>query len=76
MLACCVVASLALACIASGSAASFSPAAGPRARRRHLGTTPGFSPTYHGFDEWFGLPYSDDMGCVDQARARPPAPLH
>ena len=31
----------------------------------HLGTTPGYSPTYHGFDEWFGLPYSDDMGCVD-----------
>ena len=31
----------------------------------HLGTNPKFSPTYHGFDEWFGLPYSDDMGCVD-----------
>ena len=25
----------------------------------HLGTTPGYAPTYHGFDEWFGLPYSD-----------------
>ena len=33
----------------------------------HLGTTPGYAPTYHGFDEWFGLPYSDDMGCVDTA---------
>lgn len=32
----------------------------------HLGTTPGYSPTYHGFDEYFGLPYSDDMGCVDR----------
>ena len=33
----------------------------------HLGTTPGYSPTYHGFDEWLGLPYSDDMGCVDKS---------
>ena len=33
----------------------------------HLGTTPGYSPTYHGFDEYLGLPYSDDMGCVDRA---------
>ena len=32
---------------------------------RHLGTTPGYSPTYRGFDEWLGLPYSDDMGCTD-----------
>jgi arylsulfatase G len=30
-----------------------------------MGTTPNFHPTYHGFDEWLGLPYSDDMGCVD-----------
>lgn len=39
----------------------------------HLGTTPGFSPTYRGFDEWFGLPYSDDMGCTD--RVWPNLPL-
>ena len=32
----------------------------------HLGTTPNYSPTYHGFDEWFGLPWSDDMGCKDK----------
>eukprot|EP00050_Salpingoeca_kvevrii_P019850 m.91310 g.91310 ORF g.91310 m.91310 type:complete len:533 (+) comp8600_c0_seq3:4174-5772(+) len=32
----------------------------------HLGTTPGYSPTYHGFDQWLGLPYSDDMGCTDK----------
>lgn len=27
----------------------------------HLGEPPAFSPTKHGFDEWFGLPYSNDM---------------
>ena len=27
----------------------------------HLGTEPPFHPTNHGFDEWFGLPYSNDM---------------
>ena len=26
----------------------------------HLGTTPGYSPTFRGFDKWLGLPYSDD----------------
>ena len=31
----------------------------------HLGTTPGYSPTFRGFDRWLGLPYSDDMGCTD-----------
>ena len=27
----------------------------------HLGTQPQFHPTSHGFDEWYGLPYSNDM---------------
>ena len=27
----------------------------------HLGTEPQFHPTSHGFDEWYGLPYSNDM---------------
>ena len=27
----------------------------------HLGHLPPFLPTRHGFDEWFGLPYSNDM---------------
>lgn len=27
----------------------------------HLGDRPQFLPTRHGFDEWFGLPYSNDM---------------
>ena len=27
----------------------------------HLGHRPMFLPTRHGFDEWFGLPYSNDM---------------
>ena len=30
---------------------------------RHLGTTPGFHPTYRGFDQYLGVPYSVDMGC-------------
>lgn len=31
----------------------------------HLGTTPGYFPTFRGFDQYRGLPYSDDMGCTD-----------
>ena len=27
----------------------------------HLGHTNGFLPTHHGFDEYFGIPYSNDM---------------
>jgi arylsulfatase len=27
----------------------------------HLGDRPEFLPTRHGFDEWYGLPYSNDM---------------
>ena len=28
----------------------------------HCGDQPGFLPTNHGFDDYFGLPYSNDMG--------------
>lgn len=28
----------------------------------HCGDQPDFLPTNHGFDEWFGIPYSNDMG--------------
>jgi arylsulfatase G len=31
----------------------------------HLGTTPGFHPSYRGFDKYLGIPYSVDMGCTD-----------
>ena len=31
----------------------------------HLGHHDGYHPTYRGFDNYFGLPYSNDMGCVD-----------
>ncbi|MEE4203119.1 MAG: sulfatase [Halieaceae bacterium] len=27
----------------------------------HLGDDPAFFPTRHGFDDWFGIPYSNDM---------------
>ncbi len=43
----------------------------------HCGDQPEFLPTRHGFDSYFGLPYSNDMG--RQARRRgwkaPPLPL-
>lgn len=32
----------------------------------HLGTTKQFHPMSRGFDYYYGLPYSDDMGCVDE----------
>jgi len=35
----------------------------------HLGTTPGYHPTYRGFEKYFGLPYSVDMGCTDMGGA-------
>lgn len=38
----------------------------------HLGDQPEFLPTRHGFDHYFGIPYSNDMGPVaDGARGRP-----
>ena len=32
----------------------------------HLGDQPEFLPTRHGFDQYFGLPYSNDMGPVGE----------
>lgn len=42
----------------------------------HLGHLPQFLPTKNGFDEYFGLPYSNDMAPINQARSDyPPLPL-
>ena len=43
----------------------------------HLGHQPEFNPTRHGFDEWLGLPYSNDMwpNHPETPRAYPPLPL-
>jgi len=45
----------------------------------HCGDQPEFLPTHHGFDEYFGIPYSNDMGMQakhDGSRnANPPLPL-
>jgi arylsulfatase A-like enzyme len=40
----------------------------------HLGDQPSFLPTRQGFDEFFGIPYSDDMVGTKDGR-RPPLPL-
>lgn len=41
----------------------------------HLGDQPPFLPTRHGFDTFYGLPYSDDMTPRPQFPAWPPLPL-
>jgi arylsulfatase A len=42
----------------------------------HLGHLPEFLPTRHGFDEWLGLPYSNDMWPANRGRGRwSPLPL-
>ena len=42
----------------------------------HCGDQPEFLPTRHGFDSYFGLPYSNDMGRqADGKMANPPLPL-
>ncbi len=42
----------------------------------HLGDQPEFLPTRQGFDEWFGLPYSNDMGpAADGVKSSFGAPL-
>src|SRR5438067_1322531 len=44
----------------------------------HLGHHPQFLPTHHGFDEYFGLPYSNDMWPLHPEAAAgtfPPLPL-
>ncbi len=37
----------------------------------HCGDQPDFLPGNHGFDEWFGLPYSNDMGRQAVAEGQP-----
>lgn len=37
----------------------------------HLGHLPQFLPTKQGFDYWFGIPYSNDMGLVFTTRTGP-----
>jgi arylsulfatase A-like enzyme len=44
----------------------------------HLGHQPQFLPTRHGFDSYFGIPYSNDMGSdrsIGKLRGWPPTPL-
>ena len=41
----------------------------------HLGDAPQFLPTRHGFDEYFGLPYSNDMWPHHPGAHFPPLPL-
>ena len=41
----------------------------------HLGHLPPHLPTRHGFDHYFGLPYSNDMHPPNKARNYPPLPL-
>jgi arylsulfatase len=40
----------------------------------HLGHLPQFLPTKQGFDYWFGLPYSNDMGKIATTRQDPDNP--
>ena len=41
----------------------------------HLGDLPVFQPTRHGFDHYFGLPYSNDMHVPFKRWSFPPLPL-
>ena len=42
----------------------------------HLGDQPAYLPTRHGFDSYFGIPFSNDMGKMDRPEGRyPPTPL-
>lgn len=41
----------------------------------HLGHQPQFNPLHHGFDEFFGIPYSNDMWPPRQGDASPLLPL-
>jgi arylsulfatase A len=40
----------------------------------HLGDQPEFLPTRHGFDHYFGLPYSNDMGPTEDKPDKPGKP--
>ena len=42
----------------------------------HLGSAPQFFPTRHGFDEWYGLPYSHDMWPKHPNSNYPDLPLY
>lgn len=41
----------------------------------HLGDQPQFLPTRQGFDSYYGIPYSNDMGVNQRNRKNPPLPL-
>lgn len=41
----------------------------------HCGDQPEFLPTRHGFDSWYGIPYSNDMGISRNHPDFPPLPL-
>jgi arylsulfatase A-like enzyme len=41
----------------------------------HCGDQPAFLPTRHGFDSYYGLPYSNDMGIQASSLHRPMPPL-
>jgi arylsulfatase A-like enzyme len=41
----------------------------------HCGDQPEFLPTRHGFDSYYGLPYSNDMGRIFADSKNPPLPL-
>jgi len=41
----------------------------------HLGHLPPYLPTKHGFDYYYGLPYSNDMWPANKGRGFPPLPL-
>ena len=41
----------------------------------HCGDQPEFLPTRHGFDHYYGLPYSNDMGRQVRREKTPPLPL-
>lgn len=41
----------------------------------HCGDQPEFLPTAHGFDDYYGLPYSNDMAPMETRPTMPPLPL-
>ena len=41
----------------------------------HLGDQPEHLPTRHGFDSYYGIPYSNDMGVTVKRKNYPPMPL-
>ena len=41
----------------------------------HCGDQEAFLPTNHGFDDYYGLPYSNDMAITEKNQKYPPLPL-